>query len=389
MIHHPSVRRPDAPTRREPIRWRRTGAALIAATLLVVACGDDTTTTTTTGSATTPGSGTAANDGATGDSIDTSSGGDAAPAVLEPAPSDNPDAAPIGEMLAPYEDFGTDAAPGEFPRTIRHAMGETTIAAEPERIVTLDTGELDSAIELGIKPVGTVDYGADALPEYITPQEIEGIEVVGTIDALNFEQIRQLDPDLILSSKLRHESDYDTLSQIAPTVFADGVGVSWKQNFELFAQALGREDRAADTVARYEQRVGELNAMLPNPRPAVSITRIMEESLRLYQRANFLAMLLTDLGFPRPETQNVDDFGIDVSLEQIPDADADIVLLAVFDKTENGYQDRVLQSPLWESLSAVQDDTVYEVDDQTWLGGIGYHAAFEIMDQMKKMFAAS
>src|SRR3712207_5901798 len=42
-------------------------------------------------------------------------------------------------------------------RVIEHAMGETEITGRPERIVVLDTGELDSAITLGVKPVGAVE----------------------------------------------------------------------------------------------------------------------------------------------------------------------------------------------------------------------------------------
>ncbi len=37
-------------------------------------------------------------------------------------------------------------------RTITHAMGETKVPANPQRVVVLDTGELDAAMTLGITP---------------------------------------------------------------------------------------------------------------------------------------------------------------------------------------------------------------------------------------------
>lgn len=43
-----------------------------------------------------------------------------------------------------------------FPRTVEHAMGETEIPQRPERVVVLDTGELDSVLSLGVTPVGAV-----------------------------------------------------------------------------------------------------------------------------------------------------------------------------------------------------------------------------------------
>ena len=315
-------------------------------------------------------------------------GATAATAVPAPLPSSNPKAVTIASALAPYDRFGTDARPGEFPRTVRHAMGEATIERAPARVVTLDTGELDTMVELGIKPVGVVDYGADGLPAYFDPREIEGVEVIGTIDEPNLEAIARLRPDLIVSSKLRHEKLYPQLSRIAPTVFAERPGVAWKRNFDLFAQAVGREKQAAATVERYERRVGELNDKLPARRPAVSVTRIMADgNVRLYQRANFLGLLLSDLGFPRPPAQNVDDFAAEVSMEQLDQADGDAIVVAVFDATKNSHDDAVLASPVWKQLSAVKAGAVHTVDDQTWIGGIGYHAAFAVMDHIEDLFA--
>ena len=309
-----------------------------------------------------------------------------APEVPAAATSSAPDATPIDVALAPYSEFGTDAAPGEFPRTVRHAMGETTVEAHPERVVVLDTGELDAMVELGITPVGAVDYGAAGLPAYLEGA-LDGVELVGSVEQPNLEAIAALQPDLILSSSLRHEELYDTLTAIAPTVFAERPGVSWKQNFALYAQAVGEEEAAADTVARYEQRVRDLNSALPTPRPTISVVRLLDDSVRYYQRANFLGTLFTDLGLPRPEAQNVDDFGVDLGQESIVDhADADLVVLALYGGQANPFAESVLASDVWQSVPAVRDGRVLEVDDQTWIGGIGYRAAFTVLDGITQHF---
>jgi hypothetical protein len=135
------------------------------------------------------------------------------------------------------------------PRLIEHAMGETEVPADPQRVVVLDTGELDAAMTLGIKPVGAVE----AIPGEGFPSYLEGtddIENVGTIAEPSLEKIAALNPDLILSSKLRHEAIYDQLSKIPPTVFAEKTGVAWKGNFDLFAEALGRTEEAEIVKAR-------------------------------------------------------------------------------------------------------------------------------------------
>ncbi len=45
--------------------------------------------------------------------------------------------------------LGTDAKPGQWPRTIKQAMGSTEIKSPPKRVVVLDVGELDNVVSLG------------------------------------------------------------------------------------------------------------------------------------------------------------------------------------------------------------------------------------------------
>lgn len=311
-----------------------------------------------------------------------------APAVPEATASTAEGAAPLAQVLAPYADYGTDAAPGVFPRTIRHALGETTIEQQPVRVIVLDTGELDAMLQLGVRPVGAAEYNDSGLPAYLLEQA-QGIEVVGTTAEPDLEKIVALKPDLILSSKLRHEAIYDLLSAIAPTVLVDRPGVTFKQNFVLYAQAVGKEIEAAAVVQKYVERAQALNASLPTPRPTTSIVQLRADAIRSYQRANFLGVILTDLGFTRPDSQNIDDFGLDYGQESIADfANGDFVIVAIVNPGNNTFADEALASPLWQQLPAVQSGNVLEVDSSLWIGGIGYGAAFEIMDALEAQFAS-
>ena len=103
----------------------------------------------------------------------------------------------------------TAAAPstGAEVRTVEHAAGSTEIAGTPERVVVLDTGELDAVLALGVTPVGAVRTGvSDELPAYIEDAGVDpaAIENVGTIAEPALEQIAALEPDLILSNAVRH-----------------------------------------------------------------------------------------------------------------------------------------------------------------------------------------
>ena len=157
------------------------------------------------------------------------------------------------------EGSGGGGGEGAAVRTVEHAMGKAEVPEKAERVVVLDTGELDSAMTLGVKPVGAVEAVEGAgYPAYL--EGTGGIENVGTIEQPNLEAIAALEPDLILSSKLRHEAIYDQLEQIAPTVFTETTGVTWKENFEKHAEALNRQEEAERARSEYKGRVDEFRA---------------------------------------------------------------------------------------------------------------------------------
>src|SRR3712207_4825611 len=80
---------------------------------------------------------------------------------------------------------GTSAAAPEEARSVTHALGTTEIVGTPERVVVLDTGELDAVVALGVTPVGAVrtDVAAE-LPAYLADAGADpaAIAEVGTIN---------------------------------------------------------------------------------------------------------------------------------------------------------------------------------------------------------------
>jgi iron complex transport system substrate-binding protein len=269
---------------------------------------------------------------------------------------------------------------GAFPRTITHAMGETEIPAKPERVVVLDSGELDDVTLLGIEPVGAVAphfKTSGGFPDYLASMTENTVDV-GPMEEPDLEAIAELAPDLILSSKIRHEAIYEDLSAIAPTVFTETTGVSWKENLAVHAEALGLEDEAAAALEAYESEAAALGASIQEAygeMPTVSVVRFLAGPTRLYQKATFSGVILEDVGVERPESQDVDDFALEVGPEQIDLADADLVFVTVADDPENTEQQAVQDSPLWAEMEAVQNGKVFDVADEIWMSGIGIQAA--------------
>ncbi|SMD24014.1 ABC transporter substrate-binding protein [Lentzea albidocapillata] len=293
----------------------------------------------------------------------------------------------FGKAVELSNGFGTQQKPGEFPRTIKHAMGETQLEKKPERVIVLDTGELDNVVALGIKPVG-IAYtdGSPTMPSYIgdkggTPEN------VGTINNINLEAIAKLNPDLILGSQLRAEALYPKLSAIAPTVFSVRPGYVWKENFLLNAAALDRQADAAKMLEDYTTKAVETgNAIEKNfgVRPTVTALRFLPGRIRLYAKKSFIGTILIDAKIGQPTPSQVDELAAEVSAEEIGKADGDFILYSTYGDPAKTATGDVVGGPLWSGLNAVKAGKAKPVLDETYFLGLGVLAADVVLDDIKK-----
>ncbi|MFY1691720.1 ABC transporter substrate-binding protein [Plantactinospora sp. WMMB782] len=283
---------------------------------------------------------------------------------------------------------------GAGTRTVAHAMGSTEVPARPNRVVVLDTDKFDTALSLGVVPVGAARTEVGAWPSYFGAEKVAGIEPVGLLAEPDLEAITALRPDLILGSKFRQEKFYDELSAIAPTVFTEKVGITWKENFLLDGKALGREQEAKDLMAGYEKRAEELGARLGDAAARkISIVRFMPTEIRIYGPDSFSGLVLGDVGVGRPERQLLaakEDKRFDkVSPERIPEVDGDIIFVTAYGEKAAAEQAKVTGGSLWKNLSAVRAGKAYVVADETWMTGIGVTAAGRILDDLEKYVPAA
>ena len=274
-----------------------------------------------------------------------------------------------------------------FPRTVTHAMGTTEIAERPERVVVLDTGELDTALSLGVTPVGAVTTAvSEDFLSYLADDAAD-VEVVGTIAEPNLEAIAALEPDLILSNKTRHEDIYEELSQIAPTVFADRVGAVWKENFRLDAEALGLEEEAEELLEAYEADAATLGEDIGDPAgTTVSTMRFVEGAIRVYTAESFIGTVMTDIGLDHLQlpTGEVATFA-ELSAEEVTSADAEIVLYSSYGAADDSGEAAVVAGPLWPRMAAVAEGRAFAVEDDVFYTGIGLRAATLQLEELRDL----
>jgi iron complex transport system substrate-binding protein len=299
-------------------------------------------------------------------------------------------AAPEQAPSAPAE------APG-FPRTVAHAMGETEIPDRPERVVALDNTLSGAVLLLGTELVGytTLQAADEPLPSYLgADAERFGASAVpvGMLTSPSLEAIAALEPDVILSAKVRHADLYDELSRIAPTVFSETTGPTWKDNIRLTGRVLGSEVQAEEAITAFEaraQRVGDAIRAATGTNPVVSVVRFVDGPARLYTESTYSGVVLADAGLARPPSQQGGEQTsagqVEISEERILDADADHIFVTTYPDgagESDATRARFTANPLWGELTG----QIHEVPDLTWMSAVGMQGAHAILDDLAATF---
>ncbi len=275
-------------------------------------------------------------------------------------------------------------------RLVDHAMGTTPVRLRPERVVVLDTGEMDAMDALDLVPVGTVEVGNYVdLPAHVASFAAKATRV-GTIAQPNLEAIARLRPDLILGNRVRDEEIYEELSGIGPTVFADDIGPVWRENLLLAATATGRCDEAQAQLAVYDAKVEALRAALgpDRGRLRVSVVRALFGTVRIYGRGSFVGSILDEVGVGRPPAQGFPMLMKEIGLEGIPSMDGDVMFVSSWGPQQPAF-DILKGSPDWDALAPVRTGRIFEVDDSTWMLGLGVVGASAVVDDLARLLVAT
>lgn len=279
----------------------------------------------------------------------------------------------------------------EAVRVVDHALGQTKVPMNPQRIVVLDLG-LDTVLSLGVKPVGSTLVPGKSYRglDYLSDR-FRGIESVGHPDTPNLETIAALKPDLILGAKWHGQNNYKLLSQIAPTVIAEvEITSEWKKLLNKYAEALGKTDKAEQILADYHTRIEKFQAQMGDRLATeVSIVRVSQDRTTIYLENSFCGTVVADIGLPRPAYQtNTKQFTMAIGKESLHIADGDVIFVSTFGSSQEIAKEaqsalkQLKADPLWLKLNAVRQDKVYEVPSY-WIS-MGPIAANLILDDLFK-----
>lgn len=267
-------------------------------------------------------------------------------------------------------------------REVEHARGTTEVPDEVQRVVTLEPLELDTAVAVGITPVGAaVASNVAGTPAYL---DVTGVEGVGTVPEPDLEAIAALKPDLILGTEARHSALYEQLSAIAPTVFIATQADPWRDNALLIGEALNRQDEVADLLDSVDERCTSLEDEYGVDGESAQLLRPRDETtLSLYGPVSFAGSLLECVGYTIPEQDWADGLQADISPENILDAQADHVFVTAADVDDES----AVPAAITENAAAFPSVTL--VDTSYWVSGVGPKGAHAVLDDIEKYLEAN
>ncbi|MFB2554248.1 iron-siderophore ABC transporter substrate-binding protein [Herbiconiux liangxiaofengii] len=282
-------------------------------------------------------------------------------------------------------DASSDAA--FTPITIEHALGTTTIDAKPERVATVNWANHEVPLALGVVPVGMAaanfgdDDGDGLLPwvkEKLDDLGAETPVLFDETDGIDFEAVADTQPDVILAaySGLTQE-DYDTLSEIAPTVAYPETawGTPWREMIELNSEAIGLKAEGEQLVSDLEQQISDAAAEYPQleGKSAAFLTHVDTADLSevsFYTTHDTRAMFFDDLGLSTPESiatasATTDLFALSQSAEQA-DAFGDVDIIVTYGGDE--LLTALEGDPLLSQMPAVANKAVVALPGTSPLG---------------------
>ncbi len=277
-------------------------------------------------------------------------------------------------------DGPSSAAPSDaFPVTIENTFGETTVESAPERVASVNWGNHDVAIALGVVPVGMAKatYGDDDA-DGILPWTSEGLDGLGVsgdelpvlfdeTDGIAFEQVADTQPDVVLAAYSGlTEKDWQTLSEIAPTVSYPEFawGTNWKDMALVNGRALGLEDEAQgvvdDVLAQIETALAERPDVEGKTVAYTWIDPADPSTIGVYTPLDARVQLLADLGLENAPSVtelagDTDQFFVNLSAEQADTlSDVDVLVTYGDDTTLASLQ----ADPLLNKIPAVARGSV-------------------------------
>lgn len=269
---------------------------------------------------------------------------------------------------------GGNSEPVSETITITHALGETAVTTNPERVVVFDLGILDSLDALGVNVIGVPQK---SLPDYLSKYAGEEYTNIGTLKEPDMETIFALTPDLIIISG-RQADYYEELSKIAPTVHlgvdnADYLG-SFKNNMNVLGQIFGKEKEVATKVEDIEKAIAELNAKVTEKNVSGLVTLANDGEFSVYGQESRFGIIHKEFGVaPVDPTIEAGTHGQKATFEYVAEKNPQYIFVIDRGAVAGGESPakELFDNELVARTDAYKNDNIVYLDPVIWYTSVG------------------
>lgn len=283
-------------------------------------------------------------------------------------------------------DTSASSADGQFPVSITTALGTTKIDSQPKRVVALGWGDAETALELGVQPVGASDwlaFGGDGVGPWLKGAYEKSPKIIQTLEP-SYEDILKLKPDVILDVKSSGDKDrYAKLSAIAPTVAIPKGGenylASTEQQTTMIAKALGKESEGKKLLSGLDDAYAAARKAHPEfEGKSAVVGAYTADGFGAYASTDSRSTFMRNLGFTIPKAideQAGKAFSVHLSDENLDLLNADLTLiLPIYVDASKAEAD-----PLFQKVPSVEagHSIVFDDPDVSSAFSMGTTAAIE------------
>ena len=270
-------------------------------------------------------------------------------------------------------------------RTLTYKDQSITLKALPERPVTLTAPLLNMVYAVGGTSIARPTTSSPI------PEEARALPELGQISRIDMEKLVGLNPDFIIGETRQNQKLESLLkSNHLPYILVNYDGISDNVPLLKFlGQVYGKEDQAAQVIAKYEAGVKAAEDKAAQYPPAkIAVLRATGKDVTAETPESICASMAAHLKMNNVITAhkevNLSDKTVPYSLEQLTADNPDIIFIVTMGKASeiNKKLDADMRSnPAWSGLKAVKEGKVFFLPYDLFLMNPGIRTP-EAMEQL-------
>jgi iron complex transport system substrate-binding protein len=301
------------------------------------------------------------------------------------------------EEPASNDDSGSEAT---GPVTFKDARGkEVTLQKPATKVVSLEWGETEMLVSLGVQPVGAADTKGYAT--WNTGAKLDAsAKDLGTRGEPSVDSIAALQPDLIImtndSAQLAPQAE-----KIAPVLVTKSSDASrnidrMRDDFNLIATAVGKQAEAKKVLDDFDKALADGRKKIADAGNAGKNFAIADGwkegstvNIRMFGQGSLVSQLGIQLGLKNAWNGKVDEaWGLGQTDVEGVNVLKDVDLHFFYNASDGDdvFAQGLAGNAIWDSLSFVQKKQLHKMPDGIWTFG-GPASCKQYIEQLVKVYA--